>query len=233
MPLISICIPSFNESKYIVDTLVGLSYQTLFKECEIVIADYDPEGTKATYNTVAMGLRTNPAFAGKIKWIDVFKSGIGIARHIACSQANGKIILNFDADCRFEHTNAIELILGELIRGKYKLCHCWNEINPEEKTAFQKAGTGDVMYQIRNTLHSAGLPFIYEPGSMLSKQTYEELGGFRDVIMLEGPILGFDATLKYGLGAIKFINNVKVLVSGRRFVGSDGVLDLNYHHAFR
>ena len=201
----------------------------MWPRCEVVIADYDPEKTRETF--MAISRLTLPEFAGKIKWVDVYKSGIGIARHLACKAAAGEIIVNFDADCRFERPDGIEKMV--LALQDQKLAHCPNEIKPEERQTDLKASSGDILYQSRNILHEAGMPFPYEPGLTLRKETYEEIGGFRDVVMLEGPLLGFDATLKYGLGAIKFVQDVKVMVSARRFIGSGALLDLNYGNAYR
>jgi len=246
-PLISICIPTFREEKYIVKTLEHLSKQTIFQACELVIADYDPDKTRGTYNTIFDALKNNPTFYGKIKFLDVFKSGIGIARHIASSAANGQYIVTFDADVRFENPRSLEFLITPLVNKEPKVIatHC---LNVMEKVGDESVDRLGWMYDWRNEFlkfllggelsNILVIPPVYEPGLTFSKEIYSGMPGFRDVIMLEGPLMAADLKFKYGFDTILKLIPIDVIVSSRRIVGSqkDNAalgIDLNYKHAYR
>lgn len=228
------CIPTYKEGRYVVDTLLHLAQQTVWPRCEVVIADYDPTGERETRNAVS-SLKT-AEFAGKIRWINVFKSGIGAARHVACQSAAGPFIVNFDADCRFANNDAIEKLIKPLMDGKHVMVHCPNTIKPEELT-HTKTIEANKMYEWRNNLINPLLPaLIFEPGLTFIKDVYEQTEGFPDTVLGEGPILGWRFALKYGLDKTFFQKEVMVHVSGRRAMGCDTwlpILDLNYNNAYR
>lgn len=247
VPLISICIPTFHEEKYIVKTLQKLAEQTLFAQSEIVIADYDPDKTKSTYNTLFDSLKGDYRFNGKIKFLEVYKSGVGIARHIASSAANGKYIVTFDADVKFENPRSLEFMIMpmESYEPKVIATHCLNVMEKIGKESVDRLGW---MYDWRNEFlkfllggeldNALIIPPVYEPGLTFSKAIYQGMPGFRDVIMLEGPLMAADLKFKYGFDSILKLIPIDVIVSSRRIVGSqkDGQalgVDLNYKHAYR
>jgi glycosyltransferase involved in cell wall biosynthesis len=88
-PLVSVCIPTFMEEKFLPNCLTSLTNQT-YKNVEIIIGDY-----ASTDRTREIAL----SFGAKI--VDVPERGIGLARNMAAQKAKGEIILNTDADVIF------------------------------------------------------------------------------------------------------------------------------------
>ena len=75
---ISVVIPTYREESYIIKTINELAKQNVWHQVEIIIADYDPEGTQVTKRAVMNGCRT---YIRQIRIVDVDKAGIGYARH--------------------------------------------------------------------------------------------------------------------------------------------------------
>ena len=231
-PLISVCIPTYREGKYIVDTINRLTQQTSWPWSEIVIADYDPDKSKDTVNAILDGCKPH---LEQIKHVAVPKSGIGVARHMACMAAKGRFIINFDADCRFAQQNAIDHLIKPLMRGHYVVTHCPNVIKPEELDNI-KTMDANKMYQWRSILINPLSPvLVFECGMTFTKEAYAYTGGFDDVVVGEAPLLGIKFMYTFGTDRMLQINNVIVETSGRRAIGSSGgvILDMDYNHAYR
>lgn len=235
-PLCSVVIPTYHEEKYIVQTLRDLAEQTLFSQCEIVIADYDPARDMKTYSAIYNAFKADSRFNNKIKFVNVFHDGIGFARHTGTMAATGKYITAMDADSRFGSRNDLGGIIAAMESGRYVMIHNNNLIKPEEMKE-EHTAEANQLYVWRNEFGlNSYVPFLaYEPGMTFLKSAYLATDGWPDVILGEGPILGWKFVMKFGPGQIKHMPNIIVYVSGRRAAGSkQGILlDLNYHHAYR
>lgn len=233
VPAISIVIPTYNEEKYIGDTINGLTHQVIWPWSELIIADYDPDKKGTTVNSILKAVDENTL--KKITHVPIQKAGIGHARHMGCMAAHGDVIVNFDADSSFAWPNGMQQLIAPLYRDAV-MTHCLNQIYPND---MQKWGNNiniqvtNEFYKARSIFHSAGLPFPYEPGLAMTRQAYHTVGGFRDVVWLEGPLLGLDTTLSFGTESIKHLDSLLIYVSGRRVAGSKVLLDLNYNNAYR
>lgn len=238
---ISVVIPTYKEEKYIINTLRKLSEQTIFSKIQIVIADYDPDKTGATIKATKT---LAPAIQKHIKIVNINKAGIGIARHEGVMQADGRYIVNLDADCYFARNTDVEKMVLELGHQNYnnvdnimvdsRATHCTNVIADEDLTSIS-ASRFNLWYVVRNAMLTLyRLPICYEPGFTMTKDTYIRSGGFRDVKQFEGPLLSADITMNFGIYSLRFVPDVCVMVSARRGVGSDPLLfDFNYDHAYR
>ena len=225
-PLISICIPTYREEKYIVDTVKRLKAQNIADLCEVVICDYDPDNIPL-YNRPITKLLKYPF----VRFIDAGRKGIGYARHMAIMASSGRYVVNFDADGHFRERNAIQLLLDPIYRQKVLITSCPNILSEQE---ISDQSIPYKLYEIRNWLeYNRLLPSIFEAGLTFSKQTYDLVGGFRDVQSCEAPLFALDAALRLGYDKIKVIDNVHFVSSARRAHDLFKFLELNYHKAYR
>ncbi|MHB8206939.1 glycosyltransferase family 2 protein [Mucilaginibacter sp.] len=88
-PLVSICIPAYNCSRYIEETLICLCKQT-YRNIEIVIVnDGSTDGTAENVKKI---------IDQRIRLMNVTNGGAAKARNIAYKHSNGEYIVFFDAD---------------------------------------------------------------------------------------------------------------------------------------
>lgn len=216
--LASIQIPTFKEQEYIIRTLERLSKQSLWHRCEVIIGDYDPDGKGDTVNAVrTLGFPN-------VKCVDVGKSGIGYARGVAARHATAPYFVIFDADCYYNRDDAIELMLQPILNGETLITHCANILE-------QGAGATDwanFVFGVRNTTVQF-IPVVYEQGLTMSKDTYDYIGGWPDVVQGEAPIMAANAVAKGLWNDFMFMKDVSVVVSDRRM----GAFDMDYNYAWR
>lgn len=87
LPEVSIVIPAYNEEKNILQTLYSLCNNFSSKPVEIIVVN-----NNSTDNTESLVLSTG------VRCVREMKQGITAARNAGLAQANGKYILNADAD---------------------------------------------------------------------------------------------------------------------------------------
>lgn len=221
-PLVSIVIPTYMEQEYIVRTLESLSEQTVWDKTEVVLADYDPDGTKQTINAVKSFIADNPRFR-RVRFVDVGKKGIGYARMIGTASTRAPFITTFDADARFAKPNAMELLLEPLFTAQANATCTGNIMDGDVKNDWASTS-----YVLRNELVK-WVPMVYEPGFTFPRVIYDMAGGWRDVKMYEAPLLAFDM-ITNGCGRLKYVQDAYVIVSGRRL---GNAFDLDYDYAYR
>ncbi len=204
--MISVVIPAYNEEKNIVKTLESLAAQKTDKEYEIIVIDNNStDNTSSVANSFKDKLNINV--------VKETKKGRSPARATGFEAAKGDIILSTDADTTLPE-NWIEKITSYF---------------KDEKIA---AVTGtckiDDCGWFRNTLFN-----IIQPASMIlyniflrhywlsgfsfaiRKNVYEKAGGFDKFLnMQEDTELSFRVR---EIGKIKFMSDLPVIFSGRRF----------------
>lgn len=239
---ISVVIPTYKEEKYIAKTINSLKAQSAWNRMQVVIADYDPEAKQQTVKAISAGCSED--VKTHVKVINVNKNGIGYARHMGISESAGDYIVNFDSDSFFSSPNDVDMMVKNLSNRVFnqltedytdvKAVHCSVVIQPTELYNLQ-AVKFNMLYNLRNSLLSMSrLPACYEQGLTLSKKTYWDSGGFKDVREFEGPLLCTAIIMLYSAFSLYFEPRVTVQTSARRGMGSDGFFfDSNYSHAYR
>lgn len=204
---ISICLPAYNEEKYLPAALEELSKQTLFDQSWIIVADYDPEQNGATKAVV-------DSFSDwkNLLYQPVDRAGIAYARHLAINKIpDTYYLVNFDADARYDRDDALELMIGPLEKKEAVITHCENVLDTNDVPA--EAGFG---FRFINGLQSF-LPTVWlEPGTCFTRYAYNLVGGFDDVSWWEGTLLSLKLFGNFGPFLKKWIPNVKIIVSARR-----------------
>jgi glycosyltransferase involved in cell wall biosynthesis len=87
LPLVTVCIPTRNEERFIGQALFALRRVNLYPRLEIIVADYASRDA-----TVEIARR----FGAKVVSLD--KPGAGRARHECSLEARGEIVVQIDAD---------------------------------------------------------------------------------------------------------------------------------------
>lgn len=219
---ISIVIPIYQEGFYLKKTLQNLANQIMIPRCEIVISEFNPNRTHDS-RQIIREFQENYAQI-PVRLIDVYETGIAFARHQGIMHAEGDVILNFDADARFSHSSAIQMMTEPLFSKKFVLTTCENQIDLTEfkRESLQHVENSQTLMNIFNTIQQFGWP-VFEPGSSIVKDVYMEIGGFSDV--KQGELMNMAARLlfKYPTG-YKLVRGVQCIMSPRRLVKFDEVL---------
>lgn len=176
---ISCVIPTYNEGNYLFDTLSRLTQQTTINQCEIILSDFDPQGTKSTYSVATKFLSAYPQMVGKVKIVDIPRKGIGFARQRGCdlSSQSAPIICNMDADCYYSTNDGMEQMVRPIVNGAAVMTACDNMVD-DGMFAGIIANPGMGLYNAAQAI----APFLtrYEPGSCILKRALYEAGGFAD-----------------------------------------------------
>jgi glycosyltransferase involved in cell wall biosynthesis len=224
-PRISIVIPTYKENSYIDRTLAELFKQTLIGEAEVIIADFNPDGSHWYKNY-------------SIRYVPVDRKGIAYARHQGIKAAKGDVIINFDADARFDSKEGLRYMAEPIINGECVLACCDNifDLTDLTNTELTKMQMPIAAANVLNSVQRFGHVACLEPGSAMSKSAYNWVGGFADVMQHELWNLSHRILLKYLPFNIKHIGTTSVYMSARRakkFVDLGiGVLDYS-NKAFR
>jgi len=107
-PLISVIVPAYNASEYIVDTIKTISNQT-YNNIEIIIVN---DGSTDDTELVVKGMIDSD---NRIKLITIENGGVGHARNIGVESANGTYIRFCDAD-DFYPKNSTKILIESILR---------------------------------------------------------------------------------------------------------------------
>jgi glycosyltransferase involved in cell wall biosynthesis len=206
---ITIAIPTYLEGEYIVKSLLRLAKQTLFRMCEVIVADYDPDRSGIVENQIKMANIPN------VKYISVPRKGIAFARHLAILSSTCPYVVNFDADVYFEHEGAIERLVSPLYH-KEAAVTCPDYVMENSKVKISPIADG--VYQAALLIQRHSPLVALEPGMAFTRYVYDEVGGFSDLKQYEGMELSARIVAKY-MGMKRYIPEVKVLASPRRLEG--------------
>ena len=218
---IDICIPTLNEEKYIGRTLLALSQQTLYKRglVQIIIGDYAPEGKPNKFEIDDIVSRFE-----YVKKISVFKKGIGYARNVTINNGISPYVVNFDADCRYNRIDALELLLKPLLvrledgSPETLMTNCDIVLDDAEKKNAQTDTFEDKLFTVASLFYRM-FPISMGPCLMFSREAFSLIGGFRELpqnVPGEDWEFVFRFCQNFSIRAKKWVNDVVVIASNRR-----------------
>lgn len=204
--MLSVVIPVYNEERYIADCLESLVRQRTKQKFEVIVVD-----NNSTDNTVQIVQKYKNKLDLKI--VSERKKGRGVARNTGFKSAKGDIILGTEADAIVPDT-WIDKISGKFIDNEIiavtGTCEFYNcmLIIKMFMNKFQPFGMS-LYKRIFGYYWLSGFNFA------IRSTAYIQSGGF-------DPELNTYDDIEIGkkvdsIGAVRFINNYPVLVSGRRF----------------
>jgi hypothetical protein len=132
--------------------------------------------------------------------------------------AQGQVIVNFDADARYDNINGLKYMTDPILNGECVLTCCDNifdltDLTPQELAKMQMPiGAANVLNSLQRVGHVACL----EPGSAISKTAYNWVGGYADIPQHELWNLSHRILLKYMPFNIQHIPTTSVYMSARR-----------------
>jgi glycosyltransferase involved in cell wall biosynthesis len=204
--MISVVIPAYNEEQVIEACLKAFMYQTTEQPFEVILVNN---------NSTDGMLEKAKTYADKIplKIIDEKKKGRGAARKAGFHAAQGNIILSTDADTIIP-PHWIEQIASHF----------------EDGSIIAVTGTGKITDRSRasNALFNLLQPFTMRAyrftfghywltgfNFAITKEAYLKAGGFNETLNAQEDVeLAFRVKK---IGKIKFLKNIPVVVSGRRY----------------
>jgi len=209
-PLVSIVIPTLNESKYLSDCIAAINHQT-YRNYEVIAVD------KSTDDT--------PLLCKKAGWTVVTQKGktISAARGEGFAVARGEIVASTDADSQPD-PRWLESIVASLSRPEVAAVY--------GPTLFPSS------IRFSGLLNSFGLLFIWSNrlaghdhlvgmNFAVRKTYYTQIGGFNPALpTAEDVDLGYRLSK---VGKIVYNSGVKVVTSPRRLLGQ-GPLKFITHH---
>lgn len=222
LPFAADCvIPVFNEEKYLDDCLKNLSEQTMVKDdlARIIISDYNPNDKKETFE-ICENYKN-------VKYLSTKQKGIAIGRNLGCNAGKAPVIVNFDADAKFSSPDAMKKLVMPILKGKVCLTKCDYLLDEQPS---------NLMMYVSNffTVLERYLPVGRTAGLTVGRSAFEQIGGFRNVVAAEDYYLNLDVVTVYGYFATKYIPEISVIASSRRFLqfNSEGlnILDYNDKH---
>ena len=240
-PKVSVVLPCFNEEDRILDTLTMLFRQSIFKDTEIILVEYNP--TNDPY------LRDLVERMANVRYLEVGRAGIAFARHIGIMKSNSSVICNFDADCEFLNRNSLEDLTKPILDKECILTVCDNMFDLVE-VPVNELSRMDMPVKVCNMLNNLQRTSplaILEPGSCIDKQAYSYVGGFDDIKQYELFMLNNRLMYHYntfqslifgkqtGQQHKRHIDSAAVIVSSRRAIqwSKRGLEILDYAHAYR
>ena len=165
---LTIVIPTYNEEKYIAQTLYAIAAQSKTKGVKIIIAD-----AKSTDSTRSIVLANSFELNLNLEIIDGGLPAVG--RNAGAKLATTPYVLFLDADVTFTHRYAIKEAFDEICTGNYEMI----STNPVYKGEF------DVRASIMFTLNkyitwflSKVEPFAIGGFTMVNRQLFIALGGY-------------------------------------------------------
>ena len=204
--MISVVIPAYNEEKYISLCLKSLLGQQTTREFEVIVVDNNSKDKTAV-------VAKSYCHQLRLALVSCKKKGRGAARAVGFKKAGGEIIFSTDADTVLP-ADWLERIAAEFqdkqvvaVTGSAKINDCgwltnqiYNLIEPITVSCFRLFLGGYLL---------AGFNFA------VLRKTYLQSTGFDPSINgMEDVDLSFKIAR---LGKVKFLRDVKVIVSGRRF----------------
>lgn len=218
---VDLVIPCYREEKYLDDCLKNLTEQSMYrsKAVNIIISDYNPDNNKETAEICKN--------YDMVTYLQCVGKGIAHGRNAGIKAGHAPVIVNFDADAKFSDPNAIYLLSFPILKGQYVLSKC-DYVLDESPTNF--------MMYVSNffTIAERYLPIGRTAGLTVARTAFDQVGGFRDVVAGEDYLLNVDITTVYGYFSTKYVPDVSVIASSRRFRKFDsegfGVMDYGKNH---
>lgn len=230
--LVSIIIPTLNETGYIERTLNNLVRQTLYKkdQMEILIGDYKNQLNMSDDRLLKLCVKIP-----NVKYMPLFKKGIAYSRNeIIRSMTTSNIFMMIDADSRFSREDGAELLIRPIVDKDAHLTNCevlFIDDTTGKLTQTQPSNFYEMSANVANILEKYTC-VARSSGLTVSREAFQFVGGFREGLKLitEDWMLGWDVCFNYGIISKKFIDDVKIYSSNRRAKMWDkhGIDVLNY-----
>jgi glycosyltransferase involved in cell wall biosynthesis len=197
-PLISVIVPTYQEEKYIEQTLTAISNQTLERnKYEIIVSDSNSKD-----KTIEIAKR----YADKIVISD--KRGIAVGRNLGAKYANGKYLVFIDADTIIL-PKTLEKIVKEL-----KKCDCVIPKLFPSKPSFVLSFYFGIYNLVISFLNFFKAPQASGPFIAVKRKVFEKLNGFNEKLETYEDVDFIKRVSK--IGKVKIIN-LPVITSTRRF----------------
>ena len=165
---LTIVIPTYNEEKYIAETLYAISTQFNIKGVKIIIAD-----AQSTDNTRTLAKNTAKVLGLSVKIIDGGLPAVG--RNNGAKLAKTPYILFLDADITFTNNKVISDSLDSIISGKYEML----STTPVYKGEFDiRASIMFGLNKYTTWFLSKTEPFAIGGFTMVNRQLFTALGGY-------------------------------------------------------
>lgn len=195
---ISIVIPTYNEEKYLTETLKSIENQTL-KPDEIIISDYK---SKDKTREIAK------SFGCKI--VDVDKKGIGYGRAKGIENANGNIIVLASADAFYDREWLYKLTKPILEK---RVCASVGSIYIKYPNLIERIGGFLLNKLVIPFVFLIGLVFASGDSIAIRRDVYEKINGIKD--LQTGEDVDLIKRVKK-ICKVIFIENAKTFTSNRR-----------------
>lgn len=210
MPEISIIIPTLNEEKLINRTLEQFTPQ-LKEQNSLEIIISDGGSTDKTLenlpNTVDIIVRENPDK----------KQNIPIGRNAGAKSAKGSLLYFINADTRIEDTEKFFSISTDAFRNKnIAALTCCFKVFPEEVKLSDKMFHGFYNNYVR-LLNSTGMGMGRGECQMIRTEIFKKVNGYNELLAAGEDYDIYRRIKKTGLGKIKFLNELTVYESPRRY----------------
>jgi glycosyltransferase involved in cell wall biosynthesis len=176
----------------------------VIEDCEIIIVEYDPVGRPIYIPT-------------GVRYIKVDRKGIAYARHFGINRSRGEVIVNFDADARYDHLHGLRDMTDPILNKECVLTVCDNIFDLTDLTQdeLNKMRAPIAAANVLNGLQRLGGACL-EPGSAMSKIAYNNVGGFADIPQHELWNLSHRIMLKYLPFNIRHVKTTNIYMSARR-----------------
>ncbi len=210
---VSVVIPTYNEEKYLEETLNSI-YEGSLKPFEVIIVDsFSNDRTREI------------ALSYNARIITIKERGIALARHIGCSKVVGDIIANTSADVRVDEF-WLERLTFPLSKegGDYDLTYGSIYLKDPD---FIENIFSEFLNNFSPILDKLGLVFATADNIALKKGFYKKIGGF-NVSMVTGEDTDLIRRAKEH-GRVKYVKEAKVFTSSRR-IRKWGKLKYFYFH---
>lgn len=215
--LVDVCIPSYREEGYIEYTLDKLMNQTLWKDetMNIVVGEYtdNPKHMKGEKTSYLKEL------CGKNRVLHCFvpRKGVGFARNWTILNGSiSDIIMNFDADSRFNRDDAVGMMVNPILKNETMLTYCSTRFVEGVKHIKSLPETVYRMMYDCAEGHERVLPFGRAIGLTFTRQSFFGVNGFPLTNLGEDYMFHYRFSLRYGMFSRRFVEPVKVLTSDRR-----------------
>lgn len=163
---ISVIIPTYNEERYILDTLLDLSNQSFDLPFETIIVDCSTDSTIKVAKSFAEKLHLHT-----IKYMG--KRGVSNQRNYGAKVAKSQNLLFIDADTRTPN-NSLSLMWSLAIQNGYAI-----------GTSYMKANSSKLvdriclsMYNLYSTIRNPFSPIATGAFMYVNKEVFEKIGGF-------------------------------------------------------
>jgi glycosyltransferase involved in cell wall biosynthesis len=166
--LLTIVIPTYNEEKYIAQTLYAIASQSKIKGVKIIIADAkSTDSTRSIIQANSFELGLN---------LEIIDGGLpAVGRNAGAKLATTPYVLFLDADVTFTHGKVIKIALDKIINGGYEML----STTPVYKGEYDIRA--NIMFNLNKHITwflSKTEPFAIGGFTIINRHSFNVLGGY-------------------------------------------------------